>query len=618
MFRHNWLEEGLYMNKPHGRSAGPPPIGRHPGPRFDGPAEKAKNQKATMKRIWMYLKKQRMGLISSIFFVVVSTLLSLVGPLMIGMIIDDYILKFDLNGAVQMVLVLAGIYIISAVFTWLQTLMMIRVSQKTIRELRQDLFEKFQSLPISIFDKRQQGDLMSRMTNDIENLNAAVSQSVIQIVSTVLSVVGTGIAMFYLNWILAIVTLLVIPIIIGSTKQIIKRSSKNFSQRQRDLGGLNGFIEETISNSHITTLFGKEEQTVAQFKEANEKLRTSALKADITSGFLGPINNFINNLGIGLVIGVGALLAIGSLGVSVGVIASFVTYTRQFFRPINQLSNLFNTLQSAIAGAERVFEILDEQNEVADVPNAISKDRYDGDVEFRNVEFFYQPQKSVLHSISFRAKAGETIALVGPTGSGKTSIIQLLNRFYDAKRGEILIDGNDIKDYQMENLRDHIGVVLQDTYLFSGTVRENIRYGKLRATDEEVERAAEIAYAHNFIKYLPQGYDTMLVSGGMNLSQGQRQLIAIARAILEDPDILILDEATSSVDTMTEIQIQKGLNNLMQGRTSFVIAHRLKTIENADQILVIKEGTILEKGNHDSLMMKNGLYASLQHQLQVQ
>ncbi|HWK21428.1 MAG TPA: ABC transporter ATP-binding protein [Ureibacillus sp.] len=606
------------MHKPPGRPSGPPPIGRHPGPRFNGPAEKAKDQKATLKRIWAYLKNQRIGIVSSVIFVIISSLLSLVGPLFIGIIIDDYILKLDIDGAIRMVLVLCGIYIVSAIFTWLQTLMMIRVSQKTIRQLRQELFEKFQSLPISVFDKRQQGDLMSRMTNDIETLNMALSQSIIQIVTTVLSVVGTGIAMFYLNWVLAVVTLLVIPVIIWSTKQIIKRSSKSFVQRQKDLGNLNGFIEETISNSHITTLFGKEEQTIAQFKEANEKLRTSALKAEIASGFLGPINNFINNLGIGLVIGVGALLVIGNLGVTVGVIASFVTYTRQFFRPINQLSNLFNTFQSAIAGTERVFEILDEQNEVADVRETISKNRYDGDVEFRHVGFSYRPEKAILKNISFRAKAGQTIALVGPTGSGKTTIIQLLNRFYDTVRGEIFIDGNDITQYEMENLRDHIGVVLQDTYLFSGTVRENIRYGKLEATDEEVEQAAKIAYAHNFIKYLPQGYETMLVSGGMNLSQGQRQLIAIARAILEDPDILILDEATSSVDTMTEVQIQKGLNNLMQGRTSFVIAHRLKTIENADQILVIKDGAILEQGNHDTLMLNNGLYASLQHQLQVQ
>lgn len=582
------------MNKSSGRQAGPPPIGRHPGPRFNGPAEKPKDQKGTIKRIWSYLKYQRIGMISAVIFVIFSTLLGLLGPLLIGIIIDEYILKEDLSGTIRMILLLTGIYIVGALFTWLQTFVMIRVSQQTIRQLRQHLFEKFQSLPLSFFDKRQQGDLMSRMTNDIENLNAALSQSVIQIISTILNVAGTAIAMFYLNWVLALVTLMVIPFILWSTKQIIKRSSKNYKERQRDLGKLNGFIEETISNSNITTIFGKEEQTIAQFKEANEKLRSSALKAEIISGLLGPTNNFINNLGIGLVIGVGAILALSNSLVSIGIIASFVTYTRQFFRPINQLSNLFNTFQSAIAGAERVFEILEQQDEVADSPNAIAKSKFVGDVEFRQVQFYYQKDKPVIHQISFHAKAGETIALVGPTGSGKTTIIQLLNRFYEVNSGEILIDGQNIQQYKMENLRDHIGVVLQDTYLFSGTVRENIRYGKLSATDEEVEQAAKIAYAHNFIKYLPMGYETMLVSGGMNLSQGQRQLIAIARAILEDPDILILDEATSSVDTMTEVQIQKGLNNLMQGRTSFVIAHRLKTIENADQILVIKDGSIIE------------------------
>lgn len=606
------------MNKSSGRQAGPPPIGRHPGPRFNGPAEKPKDQKGTIKRIWSYLKYQRIGMISAVIFVIFSTLLGLLGPLLIGIIIDEYILKEDLSGTIRMILLLTGIYIVGALFTWLQTFVMIRVSQQTIRQLRQHLFEKFQSLPLSFFDKRQQGDLMSRMTNDIENLNAALSQSVIQIISTILNVAGTAIAMFYLNWVLALVTLMVIPFILWSTKQIIKRSSKNYKERQRDLGKLNGFIEETISNSNITTIFGKEEQTIAQFKEANEKLRSSALKAEIISGLLGPTNNFINNLGIGLVIGVGAILALSNSLVSIGIIASFVTYTRQFFRPINQLSNLFNTFQSAIAGAERVFEILEQQDEVADSPNAIAKSKFVGDVEFRQVQFYYQKDKPVLHQISFHAKAGETIALVGPTGSGKTTIIQLLNRFYEVNSGEILIDGQNIQQYKMEDLRDHIGVVLQDTYLFSGTVRENIRYGKLSATDEEVEQAAKIAYAHNFIKYLPMGYETMLVSGGMNLSQGQRQLIAIARAILEDPDILILDEATSSVDTMTEVQIQKGLNNLMQGRTSFVIAHRLKTIENADQILVIKDGSIIEHGNHDFLMEKKGFYATLQHQLQVQ
>ncbi|BAK14680.1 ABC-type multidrug transport system, ATPase and permease component [Solibacillus silvestris StLB046] len=602
------------MNKQQGE---PPVPMRHPGGRFTGPVVKPKNQKETLLRIWSYLRVQKVELISVVIFVIISTLLSLVGPFLIGKTIDDYIVKLDVPGAIRMALILAGVYIASSVLTWLQTFVMIRVSQKTIRRLRQHLFEQYQSLPLAFYDKKQQGDLMSRMTNDIENLNAALSQSVIQIVSSFLTIVGTAFALFYLDWRLALVTLIIIPLIVYATKQIIKRSSVNYKARQRDLGNLNGYIEETISNADIITLFGQEKSTLAEFKEANERLRGSAMRADIISGFMGPINNFMNNLGLSLVIGAGAIMAVTS-GLTIGVIASFVTYTRQFFRPINQLSNLLNTFQSAIAGSERVFEVLDETKEVADIENAKEKEQFSGDVKFENVQFAYETGKPVLHGINFEAKAGETVAIVGPTGSGKTTIIQLLTRFYDATGGRILLDGEPIEHYKMTNVRDHVGVVLQDTYLFSGTVRENIRFGKLHATDDEVEQAAKIAYAHNFIKYLPEQYDTVLTSGGLNLSQGQRQLIAIARAILEDPDILILDEATSSVDTMTEVHIQKGLNNLMEGRTSFVIAHRLKTIENADQILVIKDGQILEQGNHDSLMKEQGFYATLQRQLQSQ
>ncbi|MEJ9280804.1 ABC transporter ATP-binding protein [Ureibacillus thermosphaericus] len=578
-----------------------------------GPAAKAKNQKATIKRIWSYLKKQRLSINFVIILVLITSMLNILGPLMIGVIIDNYILPLDIEGTIRMGMLLAAIFIASSLLTWLQTFVMIRASLKTIQNLRIELFEKMQSLPISFFDQKQQGDLLSRMTNDIDNLNFALSQSVIQIVSSVLSLVGTAIAMVYLNWILAIVTLLVVPLIVWATKQVVKRSSMNYRNRQRDLGNLNGFIEETISNSEVVTLFGKEQQTIQQFKEANEKLRYSAMQSEIVSGLLGPTNNFINNLGSGLIVGVGAIMAANSL-VTVGVITSFLTYARQFFRPINQLSNLLNTFQSAIAGAERVFEVLDERTELMDSPHSLPRQPLEGNVEFRNVSFYYVKDKPVLKNISFQANAGEIVALVGPTGSGKTTIVQLLSRFYDVTEGEILIDGENIQSYSMEHLRDSIGVVLQDTYLFSGTVRENIRYGKLDATDEEVEMAAKIAYAHSFIKYLPEQYDTLLESGGKNLSQGQRQLIAIARAILKDPDILILDEATSSVDTMTEVHIQKGLNNLMQGRTSFVIAHRLKTIENADRILVIKDGEIIEQGNHNSLMSLDGFYAQLHNQ----
>ncbi|MFF5996275.1 ABC transporter ATP-binding protein [Lysinibacillus sp. KU-BSD001] len=589
----------------------------HPGGRFNGPVVKPKNQKQTLLRIWSYLRQQKLGMLLATFLVIIGSLLGLIGPYLVGVITDEYILKVDVSGAIRMSIMLAIVYTVYSLFTWLQSYVMIRVSQKTIRQLRQQLFAKLQNLPVSFFDKRKQGDLMSRMTNDIDNLNAALSQSVIQIISSFLTIIGTAFVLFYLNWMLAIVTLTVIPFIVWITKQIIKRSSVNFVARQRDLGQLNGYIEETISNSDITTLFGKEKQTVAEFTEANERLRTSAMRADIISGFMGPINNFMNNFGTGLVIGVGAILAVKG-DVTIGVIASVVVYTRQFFRPIHQLSNLLNTFQSAIAGSERVFEILDEKEELADKSDAKEKNRFNGDVQFEQVAFEYETGKPILRGIDFTASTGEMVAIVGPTGSGKTTIIQLLTRFYDTTGGRILLDGEPITHYKMANVRDHVGVVLQDTYLFSGTVRENIRFSKLDATDEEVEQAAKIAYAHNFIKYLPQQYDTLLTSGGMNLSQGQRQLIAIARAILEDPDILILDEATSSVDTMTELHIQKGLNNLMKGRTSFVIAHRLKTIENADTILVIKDGQILESGNHDVLMKQRGFYATLQNHLAME
>ncbi|KUF29501.1 ABC transporter ATP-binding protein [Lysinibacillus sp. F5] len=584
------------------------------GPRIGGPSEKAKNQRATLFRIWHYVKQQKVGMFLAIFFVVASTFLSLAGPYLIGHIIDDYIMKKDIDGTIRLGIVLAVIFTVASILTWLQTYVMIHVAMKTIRTLRLELFHKLQTLTLRFFDQRALGDLMSRVTNDIDNLNTALAQSVTQIVSSILTVIGVSIAMFTLSWQLAIVTLIIIPLIVFTTKQIIKRSSKNYAARQRDLGRLNGYIEEMITGAEVLTLFGKEQQTIDTFHQQNENLRNSAQRAEITSGLLGPINNFMNNLGLAVVIGTGAFLAVKSI-ITVGIIAAFVTYTRQFFRPLNQLSNLLNTFQSAIAGAERVFEILDEPSEVVDQPHAIEAASLKGDVIFQQVSFSYEPNKPVLKNIHFHAKAGETIALVGPTGSGKTTIINLLTRFYDVDQGEILIDGHNIEHYQMATIRQRVGVVLQDTYLFSGTIRENIRFGKLDATDEEVVEAAKIANAHHFIKYLPAQYDTPVQAGGANLSQGQRQLIAIARAILENADILILDEATSSVDTQTEVDIQKGLQHLMQGRTSFVIAHRLKTIENADQILVIQQGEIVEQGNHQTLMQQQGIYRHLQQKL---
>lgn len=586
-------------------------MGRARGPRgFGGPVVKARDSKGTIKRIWGYLEKQKIALIAASGFVIISTLLNLIAPYLIGVIIDKYIIPKDLDGTLRFLVLLALVYTASSIFTWLQTFLMVRVSLKTIQTLRQELFIKFQTLSLRFFDKRTHGDLMSRVTNDIESLNNALSQSVIQIFSSILMVSGVAIAMFALNWILAIVSLLIIPLIIFTTKKIIKYSSSNFIKRQRDLGELNGFIEEAISGNEVITLFGQEENTFNKFSVVNERLRGSAMAADTVSGFLGPINNFINNLGLALIIGVGAVMTVQEMA-TVGIIAAFVTYSRQFFRPINQLSNLLNTFQSAIAGAERVFEIMDESPDMQDKANALDIKSLKGDVQFSHVNFSYEKEAPILKDISFQVKAGEKIALVGPTGSGKTTIINLLMRFYDINSGSIQIDGTNIQNYKISQLREKIGIVLQDTFLFSGTIMENIRYGRLNASDEDVVAAAKMASAHSFIKHLPEQYETLITSGGSSLSQGQRQLLAIARVILADSDILVLDEATSSIDTKTEIEIQQGLNRLSEGRTSFVIAHRLKTIENADRILVIHHGTLIESGTHQELLQKKGFYFDL-------
>ncbi|MFP7298469.1 ABC transporter ATP-binding protein [Neobacillus niacini] len=577
---------------------------------LSGPVVKAKDWKGTIKRIWKYMERQKAALIASIIFVFVSTVLGLLGPFLIGIIIDEYIIPKDIAGTLKYLAILAAVYCAAAVFTWLQSYMMVRVSIQTIRNLRQDLFNKFQTLSLRFFDKRTHGDLMSRVTNDIDSLNSALSQSIIQIFSSVLMLIGVAAAMFSLNWVLAIVALLIIPLIIFTTKKLITYSSSHFIKRQRDLGELNGFIEESISGNEVITLFGKEAKMNQQFSFVNERLRQSAMDADTVSGYLGPVNNFINNLGLCLIIAVGAVMTVQELA-SIGTIAAFVTYSRQFFRPISQLSNLLNMFQSAIAGGERVFEIMDETPDLVDKENAIVVDSFKGDVDFSHVHFGYEKDIPILKNIHFQVKSGEKIALVGPTGSGKTTMINLLMRFYDVTAGGIKLDGRDIRDYQISGLRKKIGVVLQDTFLFSGSIMENIRYGRLEAADEEVITAAKMASAHQFIKHLPEGYHTSITSGGYNLSQGQRQLIAIARAILADSDVLILDEATSSIDTTTEIEIQKGINQLTKGRTSFIIAHRLKTIENADRIFVLHQGEIIESGTHQELLQKKGFYFNM-------
>ncbi|MBY0599312.1 ABC transporter ATP-binding protein [Bacillus bingmayongensis] len=580
------------------------------GGRSNSKSGKPKNTKGTVMRIWNYMGYQKAALMFVIVLVFVTTLLGLLGPYYMGVIIDEYIVPRDLNGTARMCILLIGIYGVTVLLTWLQTFLMVNVALKTIQKIRQDIFEKIQTLSLRFFDVRSQGDLMSRVTNDIDSLNQALTQSVVQIISSALTFIGVTIAMFSLDWILAIVTLITVPIMFFVTKKLVAYSGKNFAKRQKDLGELNGFIEEAITGADVITLYGKEKETVNKFHAINEQLRISATKADTFSAFIFPSMNFINNLGMGLVILAGAIMVLNGM-TTVGVIAAFINYSRQFSRPLSQFATLMNTIQAAVAGGERVFEIMDEVPEIQNKKDAIVVNNLKGNVAFEHVSFGYTKEKEILKDVNLHAHPGETIALVGPTGSGKTTVINLLTRFYDIHKGQIKIDGKDIKDYDISSLRSKIGVVLQDTYLFAGTIMDNIRYGRLNASDEEVIAAAKAASAHSFIKHLPKQYETEIASEGSNLSQGQKQLLAIARAILADADILILDEATSNIDTRTELQIQSGLNNLMKGRTSFVIAHRLKTIEKADQILVIQDGEIIERGNHESLIENQGFYHGL-------
>ncbi|PEP48371.1 ABC transporter ATP-binding protein [Bacillus pseudomycoides] len=580
------------------------------GGRSNSKSGKPKDTKGTVMRIWNYMGYQKAALMFVTVLVFVTTLLGLLGPYYMGVIIDEYIIPRDLNGTARMCMLLIGIYGVTVLLTWLQTYLMVNVALKTIQKIRQDIFEKIQTLSLRFFDVRSQGDLMSRVTNDIDSLNQALTQSVVQIISSALTFVGVTIAMFSLDWILAIVTLITVPIMFFVTKKLVAYSGKNFAKRQKDLGELNGFIEEAITGADVITLYGKEKETVNKFHAINEQLRISATKADTFSAFIFPSMNFINNLGMGLVILAGAIMVLNGM-TTVGVIAAFINYSRQFSRPLSQFATLMNTIQAAVAGGERVFEIMDEVPEIQNKKDAIVVQNLKGNVSFEHVSFGYTKEKEILKDVNLHAHPGETIALVGPTGSGKTTVINLLTRFYDIHKGQIKIDGKDIKDYDISSLRSKIGVVLQDTYLFAGTIMDNIRYGRLDASNEEVIAAAKAASAHFFIKHLPNQYETEIASEGSNLSQGQKQLLAIARAILADADILVLDEATSNIDTRTELQIQSGLNNLMKGRTSFVIAHRLKTIEKADQILVIQDGEIIERGNHESLIESQGFYYGL-------
>ncbi|TYQ12836.1 UNVERIFIED_CONTAM: ATP-binding cassette subfamily B protein [Acetivibrio alkalicellulosi] len=576
-----------------------------------GPKEKAKNSKTTIKRLWVYLKGQKKGLYSVLLTVLMASGLNLAGPFLIGMAIDTMIgqEEVDFKRLSTITVILLMSYIFAALMTWLQVHIMVGVSQNTVREIRKDLFAKMQTLSLKFFNSKTHGELMSRLTNDVENINNSLSQSVAQVFTSVITIIGALILMMWFSPLLTFLSLISIPLGMVATAKIASHTRKHFASQQKELGQLNGFVEETISGQKVVKAFAREQKVIKEFASINEKLTSVGIRAQIFSGIIMPVMHVTSNLSFAIIAGAGGFMAARGI-ITVGIIASFINYSRQFTRPLAEIANQFNMMQSAIAGAERVFETMDEKSENYGENCKILKEVV-GEVIFKDVTFGYEKDVNVLKNVNIKALPGETIALVGPTGAGKTTIVNLLTRFYDINKGTIMIDKKDIREIDRENLRRFLGIVLQDTYLFSSSIRENIRYGKLEASDEEVEAAAKLANAHSFIKKLPYGYDTNISEDGGNISQGQRQLLTIARAILADPAILILDEATSSVDTRTEMYIQEAMLKLMKGRTCFIIAHRLSTIRNANQILVINEGEIIERGSHRELLDAKGFYYKL-------
>lgn len=584
--------------------------GRGGGGRWAMPTVKPQNFRATLLRLWKYFGKERKPLFTIFSMVIVSSGIGLTVPYFIGRAINALSggrsgVDFGVLGITVAVLLVA--YSADAGIGFFQGWMMAGVSQRIVLNLRRTLFAKLQKLPLTFFDSHTHGDLMSRLSNDIDNISATISQSTSQLMANIIAIVGSFGMMLVLSPLLTLASMITLPMVFLLTKVISKRTRVLFKEQQAVLGKLNGHIEESISGLHVVKAFNHEAKVIAGFEKVNEELCEVGIQAQIWSGFIMPLMNVINNVGFVAVAGMGGVLAVKGM-ITVGTIASFLSYSRQFVRPLNEIANIYNTLLTAIAGAERVFEVLDEAEEPEDAADAVVLEKPRGEVVFEGVTFGYRPDVPVLKNISFTADAGSNNAFVGPTGAGKTTMVNLLSRFYDVSAGRILIDGRDIREYTRDSLRRCFGIVLQDTYLFSGTIRENIKYGRPDATDAEVEAAAVMANADVFIRRLPNGYETVLAESGSNLSQGQRQLLAIARAILSNPSILVLDEATSSVDTRTELHIQEAMLKLMQGRTSFIIAHRLSTIRDADNILVIDGGEIVERGTHDSLIESEGRY----------
>ena len=599
------------MGGPMGRMGG--------GPRA---VEKAKDFKGTMKKLGVYLKPYSLSIAIVILFAIGSAAFSIVGPKILGKAttkifeglvqkitgVPDASIDFGYIGNIAMILV--ALYLVSSLFGIIQSFIMSGVAQKVSYNLRKQISEKMDTLPLNYFDTRTNGEVLSRITNDVDTVNQTLNQSLSQIITSVVTLIGVLIMMFSISWIMTLATFIILPVSMVLISLVVKKSQKYFKSQQEYLGHLNGQVEEVYGGHNIMKAFNREEASTKDFDELNNTLYKSAWKSQFLSGMMMPIMSFVGNLGYVLVSILGGWLTIKSV-ITVGDIQAFIQYVRSFNQPISQMAQVANIMQSTAAAAERVFEFLDEEDEVKDPVNSADPSEIRGEVEFEDVHFGYNEDKIIINDFSVDVKPGQKVAIVGPTGAGKTTIVKLLMRFYDINSGSIKIDGHDIRDFKRADLRNLFGMVLQDTWLFNGTIMENLRYGRLDATDAEVKEAAKAAHVDHFVKTLPDGYNMVLNEEASNISQGQKQLLTIARAFLKDPKLLILDEATSSVDTRTELLIQKAMEKLMEGRTSFIIAHRLSTIKNADLILVMKEGDIIEQGTHSQLLEAGGFYADL-------
>lgn len=591
------------------------PMGRGHG----RPVEKAKDFKGTLRKLLKYLGAYKVGIGVVIFFAVLSTVFNVIGPKVLSLatteLFNGLVAKIQGTGSIQfdriakILLSLLTIYLFSALMSFIQGYIMAGVAQKMTFRMRSEISEKIHRLPMAYFESKTVGEILSRITNDVDTLGQSLNQSVTQVITSLTTMIGVLVMMLSISPWMTLIALVILPVSLGLVMLVVKFSQKYFIAQQRTLGEINGQVEETFAGQNIVKAFNKEEDVLAEFRAKNEELYHSAWKSQFLSGLMQPVMTFVGNLGYVAVAIVGSVFAVTG-SITVGDIQAFIQYVKNFTQPIQQMANVSNLLQSTVAAAERVFEFLEEKEE-QEPEHPLVMDHVEGAVSFEHVQFGYQPDQPIIHDFSSEVRPGQMVAIVGPTGAGKTTMVKLLMRFYDVDAGCIRIDGQDIRSFGRSNLREHFGMVLQDTWLFKGTIMENIRYGKLTASDAEVMDAAKAAHAHHFIETLPGGYDFVLNEEATNVSQGQRQLLTIARSILADNPILILDEATSSVDTRTEQRIQKAMNHLMQGRTSFVIAHRLSTIKDADMILVMKDGDIIEQGNHEALITQNGFYAEL-------